>query len=93
MRLFEALGIRHFVLIDGDNGRLKPIDSSIHAANNPFTGGIDRFPNDLEDFLGIPSSRLKHRKPQHVMYHVAAKIVEDARLQEFITKVETLVSN
>jgi hypothetical protein len=70
MRLFQGLGIRHYVLYDGDDGRHSAIDVTIHAASNPCTGAIDTFPNDLETFLNIPTAGRPDRKPQHVMYHV-----------------------
>lgn len=90
MNLFGELGIRHYVLYDGDNGRHAPIDSTISAAKNSYTGGIDTFPKDLEDFLGIPAASKPHRKPQHVMHKVSAGAVN---LSSLAAKVGALVSS
>lgn len=89
MRLFSELGIRHYVLYDGDNGRHAAIDATIRATVNPFTGGIDTFENDLEGFLGVPPAGRSDRKPQHVMLHVERHAINLAALAE---KVNSLVA-
>lgn len=88
MRLFEHFGIKHCVLYDGDNGRLAPVDAAIQAAVNPHTVGVDTFASDLEGFLGIPSARQKHRKPQHVMLHVEQNGID---LNPLAAKINALV--
>lgn len=89
MRLFQEFGIRHYVLYDADEGRLQPVDDAIQAASNEYTGGIDTFPRDLEDFLGIPAAARAHRKPQHVMLQVERN---GADLKPLAEKVNALVS-
>lgn len=89
MRLFESFGIKHYVLYDGDNGRHAAIDASINSAVNAFTGAVDTFPADLEGFLGVPSARQKHRKPQHVMLQVANGAID---LNPLAAKVSSLVA-
>lgn len=89
MRLFQGLGIKHYVLYDGDNGRHAAIDTTIRAASNPFTGAIDTFPNDLENFLGIPAAGRSDRKPQHVMLHVEQNGVD---LNPLAVKINALVA-
>lgn len=89
MRLFQAFGIRHYVLYDFDNGRHAPIDATIQAASNPFTGAIDTFPDDLERFIGIEPAGSSHRKPQHVMFQVANNGVD---LDPLAEKVNTLIA-
>jgi len=89
MRLFEAFGIRHYVLYDADSGHHPIIDATIQDASNQFTGGIDTFPKDLESFLGIPPTQRPHRKPQHVMLQVANGGID---LEPLTAKVNTLVA-
>ncbi len=89
MRLFESFGIKHYVLYDSDNGRHAPVDASIQAACNPFTGGIDTFPDDLERFIGIAPAARPHRKPQHVMLQVATNGID---LNPLAAKINALVS-
>ncbi|WP_081623665.1 MULTISPECIES: ATP-dependent endonuclease [unclassified Thioalkalivibrio] len=89
MRLFQSFGIRHYVLYDFDNGRHAPIDQTIQAASNEFTGGIDTFPEDLERFIGIAPAGRRHRKPQHVMLQVAQNGID---LNPLAAKINALVS-
>ena len=89
MRLFEHFGIKHCVLYDRDNGRHAAVDAAIQAAINPFTIGVDSFTLDLEGFLGIPSARQKHRKPQHVMLHVERNKID---LNPLAAKINALVT-
>ena len=89
MNLFGEFGIKHYVLYDGDNGREAAVAATIAAAKNEYTGGIDTFQNDLEDFLGIPSASRKHRKPQHLMHIVSGGTVN---LSALSTKVEALLA-
>ncbi len=89
MRIFHEFGIRHYVLYDSDNGRHAPIDATIRAASNAFTGGIDTFPDDLERFLGIQPAARPHRKPQHVMYQVSTNGID---LSPLAAKINALVS-
>lgn len=89
MRLFQELGIKHYVLYDGDNGRHAAIDATIRAASNPCTGAIDTFPNDLEAFLNIPSAGRSDRKPQHVMLHVEKNMID---LNPLAAKINALVA-
>ncbi len=89
MRLFQSFGIRHYVLYDSDNGRHAPIDQTIQAASNGFTGGIDTFPEDLERFIGIAPAGRPHRKPQHVMLQVAQNGID---LNPLAAKINALVS-
>jgi len=88
MRLFECFGIKHCVLYDGDNGRHAAVDATIQAATKPCTVKIDAFASDLEGFLGIPSARQSHRKPQHVMLQVEQNAID---LNPLAAKVNALV--
>lgn len=88
MRIIQKFGIKHYVLYDGDDGRHAPIDTTIQATSNSFTRGIDTFPHDLEQFIGIPPAARPHRKPQHVMLQVANGI----DLNPLAAKINALVS-
>ena len=70
MALFEMLKIPHSVLYDDDNGRHAPVTSSIKAAANTYTRGIDNFPQDIERFLGIVPPAAPYRKPQHLLFNI-----------------------
>lgn len=89
MRLFEKFGIKHYVLYDDDNGQHAVISGTINSAANQFTGGIDTFPHDIERFLGIPPAGRPHRKPQHVMLHIANGGVQ---LDPLVNKINALIS-
>ena len=92
MRLFGYLGIKHYALYDGDNGKHSPVEATIKATVNKFTGGIDAFPIDIEDFLGVPRTSKPHRKPQHLMLKVVSGQVQQKKLFALIQKVEKLIS-
>lgn len=92
MNLFGKFGIKHYVLYDGDNGNQAVIAETIENARNAYTGGIDTFTKDIEDFLGIPPMKKgggSHRKPQHVMHNVHNRSINLIPLQE---KIRTLIS-
>lgn len=92
MRLFGHLGIKHYALYDGDNGKHAPVEATILAAANKFTGGLDSFPSDIEEFLGVPRANKPHRKPQHMMMQIASGKVNTEKLQALVQKIEKLVS-
>ena len=92
MNLFASLGIPHSVLYDDDNGKNAIVSSTIQNAKNGLTIGIDSFPKDIEDFLGIPPADKPHKKPQHVMYQVAQGKVSADRMDELCTKVAKVLS-
>jgi predicted ATP-dependent endonuclease of OLD family len=92
MNLFASLGIQHSVLYDDDNGKNAIVSSTIQNAKNGFTIGIDSFPKDIEDFLGIPPADKPHKKPQHVMYQVAQEKVSTDRIDELCKKIAKVLS-
>lgn len=93
MKLFGELGIPHAVLHDFDNGKHPAVSETIEATKNRFTIGVDTFPNDLETFLDIAPVPLKekHRKPQHVMWHLRQEKIDKAKLDDLSIKVKTLL--
>lgn len=93
MTLFGHLGIRHYVLHDGDNGKYSAtVDRTISNSKNRFTGGVDTFIKDIEDFLGIAPAGLTHRKPQHVMHSVISGSVTEVAINKLAAKIESLLS-
>jgi predicted ATP-dependent endonuclease of OLD family len=93
MMLFGHFGIKHYVLHDGDNGKYTAtVDKTIQASSNAFTGGIDTFTKDIEDFLGIGPAGSPHRKPQHIMHNVVTGKVDAAKVQALAQKIGILLS-
>lgn len=91
MNLFDHLGVRHYVLHDDDNGKHGVVDQTIKSAANARTGGIDTFTQDVEAFLGIAPAKEKHRKPQHVMFHISRGTVTAASLGQLASKIANLI--
>lgn len=84
--ILGAFGVDHSVLYDGDNGGAKDseVSKAIREAAASFTKRITRFDRDLETELGIaPLPRDQfHRKPQYVLYHLEAGLVDQARIDD-----------
>ena len=91
MNLFGELGIPHAILYDYDNGKYAEVDKTIQSAKNPYTLGIDYFPQDLEAFLGIPPAGPSHRKPQHAMLLLGQGKIDATKLSSLAKKVVALV--
>jgi len=93
MNLFGALGISHAVLYDYDGGGTKSdaIAATICNSQNAATIGIDRFENDLEDFLGVSKPREARRKPQCLMWNLSEGGIDNNRLRALAAKVESLL--
>jgi putative ATP-dependent endonuclease of OLD family len=86
INLLAHLGIEHSVVHDDDGNRKEHADlnhliqSSRHAT---FTRAIESIPNDLENFLGIPSPGDDRRKPQHVLFLYSEGKIDSGRLASF----------
>jgi putative ATP-dependent endonuclease of the OLD family len=91
MNLFGELKIDHAVLIDNDKNKYPEVDSSINSARNPFTIGIDQFPEDIEGYLGIPKTGSPHKKPQHIMWYLQNGKIEQKKLDDLILKVQKVL--
>jgi hypothetical protein len=90
MHLLSALGIRHSVLHDDDDGRdyHKEINDLIHKCRNAeFTMDVQRISGDLERLLNIPPAGSVHRKPQHVMYLYDTNSIEAEGLRKLCEMV------
>ncbi|TAK29415.1 MAG: hypothetical protein EPO40_10400 [Myxococcaceae bacterium] len=93
MAIFNALGIEHAVLYDDDNGKYRnTVDKTIQDSVGAYTIGVDSFPRDIEDALGITTAPSdKHRKPQHVLYSIRDGRVSKDLLDGLAQKVRTLL--
>lgn len=93
MNMLGALGISHAVLYDYDSGKQGDveIEKTIQASRNPYTINVDRFPQDIETFLGVPPAGRPHRKPQHIMWHLHQGNIDGSKLASVAVKVETVL--
>jgi predicted ATP-dependent endonuclease of OLD family len=91
MNLFSKLRISHSVLFDLDNGKQPYIESTIESSRTDKTYAIRTFPVDIETFLGIPRAGSPHRKPQHVMFCYRNGKIEDKKLRELASIIQSLV--
>jgi len=93
MNILGHFKIQHSVLFDGDGG--KPphdkIKKLIEKSKNKFTGKIDIFPNDIEDFLSVDKSNKPHRKPQHLMLRLKEGKVSKEKIKLLINKIKKLI--
>lgn len=84
MALLSAFGVDHSVMYDGDLGKAKDqqVTAAIKHAKSTFTKEIIRLEQDIESLLGIqPLPRDQNqRKPQHLLYHLEAELVDKRRL-------------
>ena len=92
MKIFDCYGICHSVLYDKDKKSAKneAVDKLIENAKSEHTYRIEKFPGDLEDFLGTtrPESR---RKPQHLLMQYRSGRIEPERLIELKEKLQNLI--
>lgn len=91
MNLLAHLGIPHSVIHDDDKNKKEHkglnqlIEDSRHVE---LTLNIKRIDGDLEIMLNIPSAKLPHRKPQHVLYLYECGKIEEAKIELFCQLVE-----
>ena len=95
MNLLGNLNIPHSVLFDGDNnkGKHAELKKLLEESKNRYTVELEFFPKDIEDFLGIPPVRLKHRKPQHVMICFQNGKVTDECKQALIDLLNKMIND
>jgi predicted ATP-dependent endonuclease of OLD family len=90
MNLMGELHIPHAVLVDNDNNKYPEVDSTINSSCNHYTLGIEQFPEDIEEYLGIPKGG-SHRKPQHLMWHIQQGNVNKTKIEELTMKVREIL--
>jgi putative ATP-dependent endonuclease of the OLD family len=91
MNLIGEMHIPHAVLYDFDNGNHPEIDKTINSSKNPYTIGIDSFPQDIEAFLGIPKASRPDKKPQHVMWQLKNGTIDSCKITDLCKKINTLL--
>ncbi|HOP08518.1 MAG TPA: AAA family ATPase [candidate division Zixibacteria bacterium] len=95
MNLLSAFGVSHAVLHDDDNNKDEHqelnqlISDSKHA---DFTKSVVTLPKDLETVLGVISPGSSHRKPQHLLYCYSCGQIDDDKLNNFCSKVQSCLS-
>lgn len=93
MNLCTSYGIRHAVLFDEDDKPKSCHAQSIRAAASSLTIGIESFPSDLENFLGVPKCKETRRKPQHLMKIASSGGIGASELAALSAKLSPLLSN
>lgn len=96
MNLLSGLGVTHSVLHDDDDGRnehqeLNQLISD--SQNDDFTKAVVMIPSNVESFLDVRPPGSPHRKPQHLLYCYGANQIEEERLGNFCSKVESCFSS
>lgn len=96
MNLMNAFGVDHAVLYDGDKGSETDIkvQKTIEDAKGEYTKSVHRFASDLEGALGVPkvTGGSSHKKPQHLLYHLQAGLVDKEKIVEVSTIFESLTA-
>lgn len=92
MNLLSALGVVHAVLHDDDENKdehqeLNQLISD--SKNTHFTKSVVTLPKNLEAVLGVASPGSNHRKPQHLLYCYSCGQIDDEKLADFCSKVQT----
>jgi hypothetical protein len=91
MNLLAGLGIPHSVLHDDDKSadHHAEFNELIQDTRHPtLTTAVQALPGDLESFLGITPAGSPHRKPQHVLFLLGEKKIDDAKLSAFCNLVQ-----
>lgn len=92
--LLGRFGVDHSVLYDGDGGGSKDIEvtQTLTDAKNDFTRTIVRLDQDIETELGIkplPKNQ-SNRKPQYLLYHFEADLLDAEKVGRVIAKFNEL---
>ena len=96
MKLLEAFGINHIVIVDGDSnqGMHKQLNRFITSCVNPFTVSKPYFfEKDFEDFLGYKSLVRQDMKPIKVMQKLEKKEICPTKLEDLHEIVKALLNN
>lgn len=84
--LFEAFGIPHGVLLDGDSDKNEheAINQLVHSLCSEHTIGIHKFDKDLEDFMGTvkPDAGRDDKKPIQILKALLDGTIAPEKLEE-----------
>ncbi|RIJ60535.1 ATP-dependent nuclease [Clavibacter phaseoli] len=87
--LLSKFGVDHSVLYDGDNGGSHDaeVTAAIDGVKSDFTKVIRRLDVDIEAELGVPSvnRQNKNAKPQWLLYHLEAGLVESSKSADVVS--------
>ncbi len=94
IHLLTELGIPHSVLFDGDNnnGIHATWNSIVNDASTALTLKVHQFPQDLEDFLDIPTPQGRNDlKPINIIKHHVEGLIEHQKKAELENIVKELI--
>lgn len=90
MNIMNALGIFHSVLHDDDDKREhQALNQLIQNSKGDFTHSISTIPKDIEAVLGVSHIQQPHRKPQHLMYKYVNNQMDQQKLSDFCSRVQS----
>lgn len=95
MSLLGFMGIKHSVIYDDDSEKdyHAEINKLIHDSRNNFTIEIQKIEKDLETCLALPTPGEAHRKPQHVLFHYSTNQIDEEKLNNLCSLVESCFPN
>ncbi len=94
MNILGPLKVQHSVLFDRDSGKAphEKLMKLIEDSKNEYTGKIDTFPNDIEDFLSVEKSKKPYRRPQHLMLKLKEGKIAKEKMTLLIDKIKELIT-
>lgn len=95
MTLLGFLGIKHSVIYDDDSEKEQHIEINklINDSKNNFTVTVQKIEQDLEAYLSLPDSGRRDRKPQHILFHYSANQINEEKLNNLCSLVESCFPN
>lgn len=84
MNLCHLLNIKHSVLMDSDSEKKHHvyIHNFIESVKNPRLKEIYKFDSKFEEFLGIPETPDKYKKPLNIFYHHRKNDIKPDKLEK-----------
>lgn len=83
MHLLTALGIRHSVIHDRDDGANHAVwNACIDKSRSQFTTAVHMFPEEFETFLGVPEARRLGLKPMNIIKRFNGGEIQQQRIEE-----------
>lgn len=95
--LLNALGVNHAAIYDND-GNIKneedrkkhwEINQLIEESKGKFTFSVSPINSNLEKILGVSPAGSPHRKPQHLMYNYSASQIDEQKLSDFCSIIQS----
>jgi hypothetical protein len=94
MNLLQQLGVSHSVLNDDDDREPmhESVNELIRNSRGSLTHSIVELQGDIERFMGVPKPRNPRRKPQHLLLKYEARKIDDGKLRDFCSRVQSCLS-